>query len=66
MSFRGSLAILKRRLLFWNKQGFNQMDIQMDKDTEKAWHGWVAFTRFATWSVLAIVVVLGLMALFLL
>lgn len=37
----------------------------MDKDTQKAWLGWVVFTRFATGSVVVIAVVLGLMALFL-
>ncbi|MEZ0226687.1 MAG: hypothetical protein ACAH83_19175 [Alphaproteobacteria bacterium] len=41
------------------------MDMKMDKDTQKAWHGWVVFTRFATGSVVIVAVVLGLMALFL-
>lgn len=38
----------------------------MDKETEKAWHGWVVFTRFATVSVVCVAALLGLMALFLL
>jgi hypothetical protein len=38
----------------------------MDKETEKAWHGWVVFTRFATASVVGVAALLGLMALFLL
>lgn len=41
------------------------MDMKMDKDTQKAWQGWVTFTRFATGSVIVVAVVLGLMALFL-
>jgi hypothetical protein len=41
-------------------------DAWVDKDTQHAWNGWVAFTRFATWSVVAAVAALGLMALTLL
>lgn len=37
-----------------------------DKDTARAWQGWQAFTRVATWSVIVIAAVLGLMAVFLL
>jgi hypothetical protein len=38
----------------------------MDAQTERAWKGWVVFTRFATWAVIVIAVFLGFMALFLL
>lgn len=41
------------------------MTMKMDKETQRAWDGWVVFTRFATGSVVAIAVLLGLMALFL-
>jgi hypothetical protein len=43
-----------------------QMSAQFDKETERAWNGWVVFTHFATWSVVIIAAVLALMALFLL
>lgn len=42
------------------------MDMDMDKETERAWHGWVVFTKWATWSVVGVSALLGLMALFLL
>jgi len=42
------------------------MDMKMDKETERAWHGWVVFTKWATGSVVGIAALLGLMALFLL
>ena len=42
------------------------MDGQTTKDVERAWNGWVVFTKFVTWSVVGVVVILGLMALFLL
>lgn len=42
------------------------MDMNMDKDTERSWHGWVVFTKWATWSTVGVAVLLGLMALFLL
>jgi hypothetical protein len=42
------------------------MGVHFNQETERAWNGWVAFTRFATWSVVAIAVVLSLMAIFLL
>lgn len=38
----------------------------MDKEVERSWHGWVVFTKFATWSVIIVAGVLALMALFLL
>ena len=41
--------------------------MSVDKEEiERSWQGWVAFTRFATWSVVIVAVVLGLMATFLL
>jgi hypothetical protein len=46
-------------------RGFT-MGTGMDKETEKAWHGWVVFTRFTTATVVAVAALLGLMALFLL
>lgn len=42
------------------------MNANMDKDTTRAWDGWVVFTKFATASVVIVAAVLGLMALFLL
>lgn len=44
------------------------MDMSSSKDQEvqRAWHGWVVFTRMTTFAVIASVAVLGLMALFLL
>jgi len=45
--------------------GNEKMTMKMDKETQRAWDGWVVFTRFATGSVVAIAVLLGLMALFL-
>jgi hypothetical protein len=41
------------------------MDMDMDKDTEKAWHNWVVFTKGATISVVIVAAILSLMALFL-
>jgi hypothetical protein len=41
------------------------MDMKMDPDTQRAWKGWVTFTRFATGSVIIVAAILGLMALFL-
>lgn len=42
------------------------MHFEADKDTEKAWDNWVSFTMFTKWSVIAVIIVLGLMAAFLL
>jgi len=33
----------------------------MDKHTEKAWHNWVVFTRFATWSVIAVAALVAML-----
>jgi hypothetical protein len=41
------------------------MDMKMDKDTQRAWNGWVNFTHAATASVVVIAIVLSLMAFFL-
>ncbi len=42
------------------------MDINMDKDTQEAWKGWVVFTHFAAGAVVVVAVILGLMAAFIL
>lgn len=47
-------------------RGSTYMQNQIDKEAEKAWAGWIAFTRLMTWSTIAVVVVLSLMAVFLL
>ncbi|MDF3025515.1 MAG: hypothetical protein K0R10_2876 [Alphaproteobacteria bacterium] len=41
------------------------MDKDMDKETEKAWHNWVVFTKGTTISVVVVAAILSLMALFL-
>jgi hypothetical protein len=41
------------------------VDMKMDKDTQRAWDGWVTFTHFATVSVIVVAAVLALMAIFL-
>lgn len=42
------------------------MNTNLDKETQRAWKGWVFFTRAVTWAGVAAAVVLGLMALALL
>lgn len=42
------------------------MDTNLDKETQRAWNGWVFFTRAAMWASVAAAAVLGLMALALL
>lgn len=42
------------------------MSSNKDQDVQRAWHGWVVFTRMTTISVIASAALLGLMALFLL
>lgn len=41
------------------------MNENMDKETAKAWQGWVTFTKLTTVSAIAVAVVLSLMALLL-
>ncbi len=43
-----------------------QTEAPSNKEIERAWKGWVVFTRFAAGTVIAVAVVLGLMALLLL
>jgi hypothetical protein len=38
----------------------------MDEETQRHWNTWVGFVKFITYSIIGIVVVLGLMAIFLL
>lgn len=42
------------------------MSKALNKDEQKSWDGWVAFTRSVTYAIVGTVVVLGLMALALL
>jgi hypothetical protein len=34
---------------------------KMDKETERAWHGWVVFTKWITWASVAVATLLLLM-----
>jgi hypothetical protein len=36
-----------------------KMQTKMDQETQRAWQGWVFFTRFVGWSIVAIAVVVA-------
>jgi hypothetical protein len=35
------------------------MDMKMDKDTQRAWHGWVNFTQAAGVSVIVVAIIVA-------
>lgn len=60
------MNVFKLEVIWLSCKDFIRLGMDMDKETQKAWQGWTTFTQFATWSVVIVAGVLGLMALFLL